>query len=144
MGALPALHGDPNGGRQLENDEFFTAQRARLTDLPDPEPLLRNLTVGVLEALAGVREVEQLARWLSEETFLSVAKRCSLAARARSARGLTVARPQHQIMSLRTQHPTDGVVESVVIVRTPTRTRAIAIRLEGLDQRWRATSMALL
>jgi hypothetical protein len=35
-------------------------------------------------------------------------------------------------------------VEAVVIVAGPARTRAIAIRLEGMDRRWRATSLALL
>ena len=37
-----------------------------------------------------------------------------------------------------------GVVEAVVVVAGPGRARAVAIRLEGLDHRWRATSLAVL
>ena len=41
------------------------------SDLPDPEPFVRNLTSGVLEVFAGVREVDQLARWLTEDAYRS-------------------------------------------------------------------------
>jgi hypothetical protein len=40
--------------------------------------------------------------------------------------------------------PADGVVEAVVIISAPHRTRAIALRLEGTDGRGRATSLAVL
>ncbi|WP_040163677.1 Rv3235 family protein [Microbacterium gorillae] len=132
------------GARAVDISEFFAPQRTGHADLPDPTPLLRNLTVGVLEALAGAREVEQLARWLAEEAFLSVVTRVNLAARARSARGMAAVRPHQRITSVRHSSPADGVVEGVVIVQTPMRTRAVAIRLEGIDRRWRATSLALL
>jgi hypothetical protein len=36
------------------------------------------------------------------------------------------------------------VVEAVVIVCGRARTRAVAIRLEGLDSRWRATAINVL
>ena len=45
---------------------------------------------------------------------------------------------------MRESQPADGIVEAVVIVAGPGRTRAVAIRLEGLDRRWRATSFAVL
>ena len=47
-------------------------------------------------------------------------------------------------MQTRITSPADGVVEAVVIVHGKARTRAIAIRLEGLDQRWRATAISVL
>lgn len=130
--------------RAIDISEFFAPQRSGHADLPDPVPLLRNLTIGVLESLAGVREVEQLARWLSEDAFLTVVTRVNLAARSRSARGTPAGRPHQRILSVRHSSPADGVVEGVVIVVTPARTRAVAIRLEGIDRRWRATSLALL
>jgi hypothetical protein len=40
--------------------------------------------------------------------------------------------------------PRDGVVEAVVIVHGRARTRAVALRLEGLDNRWRATAINVL
>jgi len=46
--------------------------------------------------------------------------------------------------SIRLCEPRDGAVEAVVIVRGRARTRAVAVRLEGLDKRWRATAINVL
>lgn len=124
--------------------EYFAPQPTPTNELPDPAPLLRSLTQGVLEALAGVREVDQLARWFSEEAFRNLIIRSNLSARARSARGVAPARPTFEIKSLRVAEPIDGVIEAVVVVAGPGRTRAVAVRLEGIDRRWRATSLAIL
>ncbi|WP_029258240.1 MULTISPECIES: Rv3235 family protein [unclassified Microbacterium] len=124
--------------------EYFAPQPTPTIELPDPVPLLRSLTHGVLEVLAGVREVDQLARWFSEEAFRSLVTRSNLSARARSARGVPPARPTFEIRALRVTEPLDGVIEAVVVVAGPGRTRAVAVRLEGTDRRWRATSLAIL
>ncbi|KAA9111196.1 Rv3235 family protein [Microbacterium rhizomatis] len=131
-------------GDAREISEFFATQRTRFDLLPDPEPFLRNLTRGVLEVLAGVREVDQLARWMTEDAYRKLVTRANLATRARSARGVPASRAVHAILSVHCSAPSDHVVESVVIVAGPARTRAVAIRLEGLDRRRRATSLALL
>ena len=127
-----------------ELTQFFAPQRTTSSALPDPETFLRNLTRGVFEVLAGVREVEQLARWVTEDAFRKLVVRSNLAARARSARGDAARRPVHTIMSVHCSEPADGVVEAVLVVAGPARTRAVAVRLEGMDGRWRATSLALL
>jgi len=137
--AIPRPLADPH-----ELSEYFAPQRTPSEALPDPEPLLTNLTRGVLEVLSGVREVDQLARWMTEDAYRKLLTRANLAARARSARGVPATRPVHAILSVRHDSPADGVVEAVVIVSGPARTRAVAIRLEGMDRRWRATSLALL
>jgi len=124
--------------------EQFDPQPTSSADLPDPQPLLESLTRGVLEVLAGVREVEQLARWFTEDAYRSLMTRANLSARARSARGVAPARPVHQVLSTRYSSPADGIVEATIIVSTAARTRAVAIRLEGLDRRWRATTLAIL
>jgi len=139
IAAHPTRHGT---ARELS--EYFAAQPTHSSDLPDPEALLRNLTIGVLEALAGVREVDQLARWLGEDAYRALLTRTNLSARARSARSMPAVRPVHQILSIHHSSPADGVVEGVVIVAGPVRRRAVAIRLEGWDGRWRATSLGLL
>jgi hypothetical protein len=36
------------------------------------------------------------------------------------------------------------VIEGVVIVRMAVRVRSVAIRLEGLDSRWRASAISVL
>ncbi|WP_417562248.1 Rv3235 family protein [Microbacterium sp.] len=130
--------------RRTDERDPGAPQRTPATALPDPEPLLRNLTQGVLEVLAGVRDVNQLARWMTEDAFRSLVTRASLATRARSARGVTTSRPVHAIRSVHRTSPAADVVEAVVIIGGPARTRAVAIRLEGLDRRWRASSVALL
>ncbi|MCT9818721.1 Rv3235 family protein [Microbacterium sp. W1N] len=132
------------GATALQVAEYFAPQRTSTDDLPAAEPLLKNLAIGVLEVLAGVREVDQLARWLGEDAYRVLVTRANLSARARSARGVSAQRPAHQILSIRACSPADGVVEGVVISAGPARTRAIAIRLEGWDGRWRATSLSLL
>lgn len=125
-------------------NEYFAPQPTSASELPDPVPLLRSLTNGSLEVLAGVREVDQLARWFSEEAFRALVIRANLSARARSARDSAPARPSFRILSIRVSMPVDNVVEAVSVVEGPGRTRAMAIRLEGLDSRWRATSLAIL
>jgi hypothetical protein len=130
--------------RSMRLHEYFAPQPTPREELPDPRQLLRNLTQGVLEVLAGVREVDQLARWFSEEAYRRLVTRANLSARARSARGVAPARPTFEILSIRVSEPADGVVEAAIVVAGPGRTRAVAVRLEGLDRRWRATSLAVL
>ena len=124
--------------------EYFSYQPTPAAELPDPEPLLRSLTQGALEVFAGVSEVDQLARWFSEDAYSKLVMRANLSARARSARDVPPSRPVFEILSVHRTAPADGVVEAVVVVAGPGRTRAVAIRLEGLDRRWRATSLAVL
>jgi hypothetical protein len=112
--------------------------------LPDPRPLLENLTRCVVEVLAGARDLEQLARWVSDDVYRHLLKRVVLSTRARRARAQAVSRPTFSIGSTSVFEPRDGVVEAVVIVCGRARTRAVAIRLEGLDSRWRATAINVL
>ncbi len=128
----------------FQSDEFFGRQPSETRALPDPAPLLENLTRCVIEILAGARELEQISRWVSEDVYRHLLKRVVLSARARRARNQPVARPTFAIGSTTFSEPKDGVVEAVVIVRGRARTRAVAIRLEGLDNRWRATAINVL
>lgn len=67
-----------------------------------------------------------------------------LSARARAVKKAPLRRPVIAIASVHTQEPAPGVVEATVIVRMPERVRAIAIRLEGMDSRWRASAITVL
>lgn len=127
-----------------DDDEYFARQPARRTDLADPEPLLRNLTHRVIEVLAGARDLEQLARWVDDEVYRNLSKRVILAARARRAKGQSPQRPAFSVGRVHLCEPADGVVEAVVMVHQRVRTRAVAIRLEGFDQRWRASAIGVL
>ncbi|WP_187432443.1 Rv3235 family protein [Agromyces mariniharenae] len=127
-----------------DDDEYFGRQPARRRDLPDPEQLLRNLTHCVIEVLAGARDLEQLARWVTDDVYRNLSKRVVLAARARRVKGQAPQRPAFTVGRVRTCEPVDGVVEAVVMVHQRARSRAVAIRLEGLDQRWRASAISVL
>ena len=142
MATLPAVH--PRRFTEDAYEDYFAPQRTSATQLPEPEQFLRNVAIGVLEVFAGVREVDQLARWLTEDAYRKLVARANLAARARSARGVAAKRPVHTILSVHESSPADGIIEAVVVVRGPARTRALAVRIEGMDGRWRATSLALL
>jgi len=129
---------------RFDTEDFFGQQRTTRSSLPDPAPLVENLTRCVIEVLAGARELEQLSRWLSDEVYATLLKRVVLSARARQARGERPARPVVTIGSCRITEPRDGVIEAVAVVHGRTRARAVAIRLEGLDRRWRATAISVL
>ena len=128
----------------FDSDDFFGHQPASTSSLPDPEPLLENLTRCVIEILAGARELEQISRWLTDDVYRHLLTRVIISSRARQAKGQTVVRPAFVIGSVTVCEPRDGVVEAVIIVRGRARARAVAIRLEGLDRRWRATAIHVL
>ncbi len=125
-------------------DEFFGHQPATSASLPDPLPLLDNLTRCVIEILAGARELEQIARWVTDDVYRHLLKRVVLSSRARQAKGAVATRPTFTIGSTTVSEPRDGVVDAVVIVHGRARSRAVAFRLEGLDSRWRATAINVL
>jgi hypothetical protein len=127
---------------RFDADDFFGVQRT--AELPDPEPLIVNLARCVIEILAGARELEQISRWISDEVYQRLARRVSFAARSRSVKGASAQRPRIAVLSVRTFEPVRGVVEATVVVQMTQRVRAVALRLEGLDSRWRATSISVL
>jgi hypothetical protein len=125
-------------------DEFFGQQPTSTAALPDPRPLIENLTRCVVEVLAGARDLEQLSRWVTDDVYRHLLKRVVLSSRARQVKGQKASRPVFTLGSITLCEPADGIVEAVVIVRGRARTRAVAIRLEGLDRRWRASAINVL
>jgi Family of unknown function (DUF6459) len=134
----------PRAPRSLVADDYFGPQPTSASALPDPVPLLENLTRCVIEILAGARELEQIGRWVDEDVYRHLLKRVVLASRARSVKGQGAARPVFTIGTTHVCSPRDGVIEATVTVRGRTRCRAVALRLEGLDSRWRATAIHVL
>lgn len=142
--ATRSVHLAPKSAALCQSDEFFAHQPTPRSTLPGPKPLLENLTRCVIEILAGARDLEQISRWVTDDVYRHLLKRVVLSSRARQAKGKAPARPTFSIGSVSIFEPRDGVVESVVIVRGRARVRAVAIRLEGLDSRWRATAINVL
>jgi hypothetical protein len=107
-------------------------------ELPDPARWAARLVQAVVEVLAHERPRQQLVRWLSTEVYADLG--VHLAATPR--RGRTGVR--RTVSSIHLCEPADGVVEASAVVVGGTRARAVAVRLEGWDGRWRCTRLAVL
>ena len=122
----------------LDDDEPGPALTGR-DELPDPRRWAARLAQGVLEVAAGARPTSQLWRWTTQEVLDDVRRR------SRPATVLDSQRRRAQVPALvRSVHvcePADGVAEATAIVQGRLRTRALALRLEGLDGRWLCTAL---
>ena len=128
----------------IDAEEYFGVQYSSTSELPDPVESLKVLATGVVEVIAGTRQVEQLARWLSDDVYQRLQFRARRAEAQRVEQGLKAHHQNLTVGGLRTSSPRDGVIESVVLLSSRSRTRAVTIRLEGINSRWRATSVSVL
>ncbi|UFS57710.1 Rv3235 family protein [Subtercola endophyticus] len=111
---------------------------------PSAREFLETLTRVVLEVLAGVRDIDQIARWVSDDVYKNLSARVRLSSRARQVTGQRVLRPTFCIGRTVLSEPLPGVIEGVVIVHGKARSRAVALRLEHLGTRWRASTITVL
>ena len=79
----------------------------------------------MIEVLAGARDLDQLARWVTDDVYRNLSKRVVLAARARRVKGRRRNAPPSPSAGCITE-PADGIVEAVVMVhqrlgRAPSR-----------------------
>ena len=120
------------------------ASDAAYDPFADPAPLIERLSRCVVEVLLGVRSPEQLARWLDEPTYSTLLSRTMSAQRMRQA---TKRRPPTRLdLSVqRVRHSRIGdAIEATAIITTSARGRAVAMRLEPIGSRLRATSLVVL
>ncbi|QCR43859.1 3-hydroxyacyl-CoA dehydrogenase [Curtobacterium sp. SGAir0471] len=111
---------------------------------PDVADTARALGLCVVEVLTGGREVDSIARWITDDVQRHLLQRAAVAARARSAGRRSRARPLLQVGSVRVCEPAPGVAEAAVVVHTRSHARAVALRLELRQGRWRATAVGVL
>lgn len=129
---------------QFETDDFFGFQPTLREHLPDPRPLLENLARSGYEIIVGARDLNQIARWVTDLVYRDMLRRVILGTRVRRRNSTPVRRPTVSVLAMRTCEPRDGVVEGTIILNTGNRVRAVAIRLEGMDGRWRAAVLGVL
>jgi hypothetical protein len=129
--------------RQLDSevDPVFGPQPTSTKDLPDPKAACSAMVQAVVEVLGGIRPASQLARWLAADVYNAISRRASLAARMR--RGAVPPGRAAVVRAVRVCLPADGIVEGSAVVIEQGRVRAVALRLEGLDGRWRATAVEI-
>jgi hypothetical protein len=122
----------------LDDDEPAATLTGR-ADLPDPRQWAARLAQGVLEVAAGARPSSQLWRWTTQEVLDDIRRRSRPATLLDSQRRR--AQVPALVRSVRVCEPADGVVEATAIVAGRLRTRALALRLEGLNGRWLCTAL---
>ncbi len=146
---------DPKNGEESKNkknkiknlvqaEEFFGPQYNKTSELPNPESSLRALATGVVEVIAGSRQIDQLARLLTDEVYQRLARRAILAREHRKEMGIKTHHQNFSVQNMMNTSPRDGVIESVVLLNSQRRVRAVTIRLEGINNRWRATAVSVL
>ncbi|WFR66508.1 Rv3235 family protein [Curtobacterium flaccumfaciens] len=129
------------------DDANGAPQAARLSVVPPPtdvEDTARALGLCVTEILTGAREVDSIARWITDEVHRHLQQRAAVAARSRQLGGRSRGRALLRVGSVIVCRPADGVAEATVVVHTRSHARAVAMRLEERQGRWRATAVGVL
>lgn len=110
----------------------------------DPSLLSAKLALCVVEILAGARALDQLGRWVSDSVYVQLLRRTVIASRSREALGDDARRPRVRVGEPMVTRLGDSIVDAVVMIHQPTRSRAVALRLERHRKRWRATAISVL
>jgi hypothetical protein len=137
----------PEADSHDDVDDFCAPVATPSSRLPDPTRWAGQFVQAAVEVALGQRPVSQLVRWTTEDVHLALSRRAQLARRAgertSAVAGTGRRAPRPRVQSVRGCTPRDGVVEATVVVNDTLRTRAVAVRLEGWDGRWRVTALQL-
>ncbi len=148
---IPRSHATPPQYRRLhvvEDAPGSASQHAHKVPDPPPIPKLSAQTIGAVavfafEAVEGTRQVGQLGKWITARVAESLNELRSLNVERRS-----LYRDHRRIVPsvrrVRATHPAKGVLEASVVLTTPARSRAVALRFEIIRDRWQATSITVL
>jgi len=117
---------------------------ARRGDLPDPRPVAGELAQAVVEVLAGDRPLTQLLTRFDDHTYAQLAARAPDPATHPTLGPARAGIHPWQRPKIRTVHvsrPAAGVAEVTARVQTNGRSRAVALRLEEWQGRWRCSAL---
>jgi hypothetical protein len=114
--------------------------RASSPVLPEPRQWAAQFVQAAVEVTTGLRPPSQLVRWTSEEVRTLLVRRADL---ARSTAGRMRQPRRGVVRSTRVCIPRAGVAEATVVISDGPRVRAVALRLEGTDGRWRVTALRI-
>lgn len=143
LSVVPTMPVRPAVREDEEEDRFFARQRTEDSDLPAPKPFCGRYVQALIEVLAGERPVIQLMRWTSDEIYQMLLERVQAITQAGGGSGRGAGRLRATVCSVHVQRPSNGVAEASVHVRHAGQSRAVALRLEGLDGHWRCTALQL-
>lgn len=118
--------------------------QADIDRLPDPIALLPSIATLIVEVISGARPVDHLASIVSDQVYEKLRARQVIKARADAAAGIPKLVPKFSVTRVHAESPALGIIESVVLLSSKARTRAVTIRLEPIHARWRATNVSVL
>lgn len=127
----------PSPLRLLTPPDQFAFQPTGRAQLPAIESFTRRFIVALIEVAGGRRSPMQLSTQTSAQVHSGLMRD-----RGPLSRLGTPSRPA-RIHSVHVCEPADGVAEVAVILALGGRFRAMALRLEGLDGRWRCTRLQI-
>jgi hypothetical protein len=111
---------------------------AVLASAPDPRPWTRRLTQAIAEVLAGARSPSQLSGLVSLDVLRLLERRYG---RFNAAPGAAPTRPI--VRSVHVSEPQHNRVEACAVIAVGHRVRAIALRLDAVNGRWRCTALRI-
>ena len=122
-------------------DDGFGPQPTARAERQYPELGTRRPTQEIAELLSGAWPPAQLARFTTLDVLEQLER--STGRLGRTANGTRAVTMRPVVASVHLSEPADGVAEACAVVDTGPRRRALALRLEGLDGRWRCTALQL-
>ena len=120
-------------------DQAIPPRTVLRTDLPDPALWGRRLLIGIIETAGGRRPLQQLATLLSHSVAHGLGTDFERAAQRRRPHWTHAA----TVRSVRACEPAEGVAELCATLQVGPRVRAVALRLEAHNSRWRCTKLQL-
>lgn len=120
----------------LRPDREFDRRPTPLWQLPDPKVATARIAQILIDVMVGQRPVSQLNSVTSAGVRADV-----LRAVAALPPSTHTARVRMQVVSVRVTSPGPTIVEASAVIRGTQRSRAMALRLEGLDGRWLCTAL---
>ena len=93
----------------------------------------------LVEVLSGDRPVSQLMRWTEREVYEEIRRRVEAQPRSSGTRQARAA-----VRSIHLCQPRPDAAEITAVVRAGQRTRALAVRLDAIEDRWRCTEFAVV
>lgn len=108
-----------------------------VVDLPEPGAWCGALVRTCVEVLLGARPAAQLARWLTDDLYVSMSRRAGL------AQALPTSARRVQVLRVHTCELPGSRHEASVVLHDGRRVRAAAVRIEVYRGRWRATALEI-
>lgn len=148
LASMPSLQHQtkrkPRAYDPLLDDSHLYPTEEEIAAMPDPAPLLPAIATMVVEVIAGSRSLDQLSVLVSDQVYEKLRTKVSQRVRLEATMTRPVLMPKFVVGKIRSDSPKPGVIESVVLIKSQARTRAVTIRLEPFHKRWRATSLTIL